>query len=264
MIDDQITVVIPTSPIPSHPSTAIIDPVIKSIRFHLPTAKIIIMADGIREDLKHRTNQYTGYIQSLAADLALRKYGNTMMPIAMKHTQQAGMLRNMLSSLIDTPLTMFVEHDTPLVTNSNPRDEEGTGRTDHPEDCIINWQDISDIIQSGGLNVVRFYLWEKIWHEHQHLMRGQMIQGESRFIQTVQYSGWPHVASTSFYKKVLREQIPVDKKVMLETALYGPVNASPWEDYRVGIYYPGQNNRRFTHLNGRWDETTGKRDPAEW
>ena len=44
---DLVTVLIPVSPIPSHPSTEVLDVTIDSIRTRLPDAEIIIMFDGV-------------------------------------------------------------------------------------------------------------------------------------------------------------------------------------------------------------------------
>lgn len=45
-----ITAVITTSPIPSHPSTAIFDETYTSVRRHLPDVSILVLADGIRPE----------------------------------------------------------------------------------------------------------------------------------------------------------------------------------------------------------------------
>lgn len=262
MVDDQITVVIPTSPIPSHPSTEIIERVIASIRFHLPTARLIIMADGVRGQVEHRRAAYKEYVIRLFEKAHHGEFGNAEVTSWTDPTQQAWMLRDTLKT-ITTPLVLFVEHDTYLVTTTNPRDIENTGRTDHPEDCIINWQDIADLIQSGGANMVRFYLWERIWHEHEYLMRGQMIQGETKFIKTVQYSQWPCIASADFYRRILTQYFQPTERLMIEPRMMSPVSDAPWEDFRVVIYHPEPNARRFYHLNGRADEN-GVRDPSDW
>lgn len=262
-IDSQITVLVPTSPIPSHPSTELLDKVIASIRFHLPESKIIIMADGVRSQVGHRAAQYEEYLSRVSDKLARMEYGNAMMPIFTEPTHQAGMTDMMLDAHVDTPYVAFFEHDVTLVTNQNPRDEENTGVT-HPEDCVIRWDEIVDLLESGGSNLVRFYLWEKIWHEHQYLMRGQMIQGSSRFIQTVQFSGWPFVARTDYLWHLLTEAVPCGEKTMIEPAVYGLISESSWEQHRLTIYLPEPNGRRFYHLNGRVDATTGLRDSSDW
>lgn len=261
-VTSQITVLIPTSPIPSHPSTEILDQVIASIRFHLPESPIIIMADGVRDQVGHRKIQYQEYLAFVSDKLALGLYGNAFMPIFTEPTHQADMIRQMLDAHVDTPYVAFFEHDVTLVTDKNPRDIENTGIT-HSKDCEIRWNDICDLLASGGSNLVRFYLWEKIWHEHEYLMRGQMIQGESRFIQTVQFSGWPFVARTD-YLEALIDRIDYGKKTMIEPAVYGSIAGSSWESNRLTIYLPEPNGRRFYHLNGRVDTKTGHRDPSDW
>jgi hypothetical protein len=261
VIDDQITILIPTSPIPSHPSTAIIEKTIAAIRYHLPTARLIVMADGVREEVKHREAQYQEYKDRLQKKIDACAFGNAAMLVYSEHLHQARMTLETLRR-VDTPLVYFNEHDVYLVTDHNPRDEENTGYT-HPEDTIIRWDEIRDLILSGGSHFVRFYLWEKIWHEHQYLMCGQMIQGASKFIQTRQWSGWPHVASAAVYRNVLENYLHPNEKRMIELLIYGPVVESLWIDFRTTIYYPEPNARRFMHLNGRQDEATGVRDLAD-
>lgn len=262
MIDNRITVLVPTSPIPSHPDTRIVDKVLASIRYHLPTARIIILADGVRSEVLHRKATYEEFLFNIQQKACHGDYGRTEVCLFKEHYHQAGMLAQILS-WIETPLVYFNEHDVYLVTDTNPRDDENNGIT-HREDTIICWDDIADLIQSGGANFVRFYLWEKIWHEHQHLMCGQMLQGSSKFIQTRQWSGWPHVASTTFYKEILADRYyQGGKRRMLELMLYGKVEQALWSEYRTTIYYPEPNARRFFHMNGRFDEVTGKRDLAD-
>lgn len=261
-VDSSITVLISTSPIPSHPSTEILDKVIESIRFHLPESPLIIMADGVREQVNHRAVQYDEYLERVGENYAAMKYGRASLCMAMTHKHQAALTREVIENYVKTPFVFFSEHDTPLVTTFNPRDVGGNGRT-LEEDCIIRWDEICDLLASGGANMARFYLWEKIWWEHEYLMRGQMKQGSSRFIQTVQFSGWPNIATTEFYKRLLRE-IPEGAKTMIEPAVIGRVQAASWTDYRLVIYLPEPNGRRFYHLNGRVDAQTGQRDPADW
>lgn len=57
----DITIVIPTSVIPSHPSTDIIEETINTIRVHLPDNEIIIQVDGLRDerlDWKDRYDEF--------------------------------------------------------------------------------------------------------------------------------------------------------------------------------------------------------------
>ena len=57
----DITIVVVTSVLPSHPSTDIIDETIKSIRFHFPDNEIIMQIDGLRREQNHRKADYDEY-----------------------------------------------------------------------------------------------------------------------------------------------------------------------------------------------------------
>jgi DNA-dependent RNA polymerase auxiliary subunit epsilon len=46
----DVTIVIPTSYIPSHPSTKVIEETIKNTRFHFPDNEIILQIDGMRQE----------------------------------------------------------------------------------------------------------------------------------------------------------------------------------------------------------------------
>lgn len=253
----EIVVCVPTSPIPRHPSTDMIETTIKSIRFHLPESRIIVMCDGVRPNVEFRRAQYEEYKKRLRgwAD----KQFNVALMVFADYSQQAKMMRAALET-VTAPYVLFCEHDGELVTNINPRIHK---QETLPEDCRIAWQDITDLLASGGANIVRFYAWDEIYSGHAHLMHGQIVQGASRFIQTTQYSQWPHIARTDFYKKMLADHFRPDEIRMIELGMYGPVGAAPWGDYRIVIYAPNGNFRRFYHRNGRADET-GKQDPVDW
>lgn len=246
-LDNQVTVLIPTSPIPRHPSTNLIEECVGAIRFYFPTAKVIIMADGVRPALDHRREQYAGYLAALA-ELCFGpglKLGNTDLKIFSEHSQQAVMAAHTLHHYVTTPLMMFVEHDAML-----------------RQDPAINFSAIFDLLLHNIANVVRLYSWSDIWHEHQHLMRGEFVHEGARFVKTVQYSQWPLVSRTDYHKKILKEHFRPGQKAMIETVMYSPVVEHPWEGHRVVIYQDGQIT--FTHRDGRTDEQTGVRDPGDW
>jgi hypothetical protein len=260
VIDQEVTVVIPTSPIPSHPDTSVIEKVIQSIRFHLPTAMIIVMADGVRPSVEHRREQYTEYLAKLTHIVGSMKYGNVMMPIFDKPTQQAEMLHRMIDAQITTPLTMFVEHDTYMVTDWNPSDADGITR---PENLQYDWEAIAGALTSRTLNMVRFYAWEKIWHEHTSLMCGEFNYSTAHFVKTRQYSQWPNIGRTDFYKKILTRHFSRNQLKMIETVMASPVVSAAWEEFKVAIYCPQPNARRFYHLDARVG-SDGHKDPGEW
>jgi len=234
-----------------------IEQTIRSIRFHLPESRIIVMCDGVRPNVEFRRGQYEDYLKRLIAKYAYDVNINVV--FFQEYSQQARMMRGALE-MVTTPYVLFCEHDGELVMGFNPRDGHAETR---PEDCQIAWQDILDLLASGGANMVRFYAWDEIHPAHAHLMCGHMVQGASHFIQTTQYSQWPHIARTDFYKKMLAEHFAPDAIKMIEIGMYGPVGMAAWDQYRIVIYYPDGNARRFYHRNGRADEN-GKQDPVDW
>lgn len=237
-MDDKITVLIPTSPIPSHPETGILEKVISSVRFHLPSAEIIIMMDGVRDNLQHRRGQYEEYKQRVI-DKCNNEWHNVLPLVFDKHTQQADMTKRALD-LVKTPLVMFIEHDAYLT------------------DDTIQWDAIAGTLLAGQANMVRLYYYSEIHPEHAYLMEGQFEANGATFVRTRQYSQWPNVATVDFYRRILDQHFQGTATRMIETVMYSPVVEHPWEQYKVVIYYPAGNARRFIHLNGR------QGDPADW
>lgn len=241
----DITVVIPVSPIQSHPSTEILDETLDSVRHHLPDAEVMLTFDGVRPEQEHRRPDYEEFI-SRALWRADHHYGHITPFIYCGHQHQTGMLRDILD-LIDTPLLMYVEHDTPLVT-------------DEP----INFAAVANFIRHGRSNLVRFHHESVIPAEHEHMIHGD----EGSFIRTSQWSQRPHVASVAFYRRILNTCFTPDARSFLEDKMHSVVDQAyridgmpGWEQYRLHIYNPGGGNlKRSYHTDGRagepkWDGT---------
>lgn len=241
MFDNEITILIPTSPIPSHPSTAIIDEVISGLRGYFPTAKIILMCDGVRASVEHRRGQYSEYLLNLA------KYindPNLTLKVFQDPTQQAWMTRETLKE-VTTPFVLFNEHDAVL-----------------RHDPSIDWNAIFHLLQTDDANLVRFYHWDRIWWEHEYLMRDHFLFEGVEFVRTVQFSGWPLVAKTDYFRRLMTDYFAPTERKMIETGLYGPLCSAPWEVHKMVIYYPEKANT-FAHRNGRVS-AEGIKDPGEW
>lgn len=242
MYDEQVTVLVPTSPIPRHPDTSLIEECLQSVRFYFPSCRIVVMADGVREQVAHRKEQYEQYKNVLLQKLPGYGLGPSDVFFFHEYTQQCGMTSKVLQT-VTTPNILFMEHDAIL-------------RRDPP----INFEAIFGLLCSGRANLVRFYNWAEIWHEHRALMRGELGYAGATFVKTVQYSQWPLVSNADYHRRLLRDNWKGDRK-MIETVMYGPVVAQPWEHNKIVIYLDG--GLAFTHRDGRADET-GKRDPSEW
>lgn len=255
-IDDKITVLMPTSAIPSHPDTYKIDQCIAGIRHHLPTAEIIIMCDGCRPSVEHRRTQYEEYKQRLCwkaqHDPAWK---NIVVDIFTQggenHPCQSGMVRSVLQrGLVKTPLIFFAEHDAPMTTEP-----------DRP----IDWGRIVKVLEFGLAKIVRFYYHTALIPEHSYLFYGSFrLNNEGpEFVRTTQYSGWPHVTTTKNMQELIDKYSPFrGKDTVLETCLYSPISDSLWDVFKVVIYADGENISRFAHTNGRGEAE--QRDAVDW
>ena len=229
MDSNDVTVLCLTSPIPIHPQTRIIDETLRAVRHHLPYAPILILADGVRPELEDRRQAYLQYLDAL--DPWLRCSAG--ITIFREHVHQTLMLHTALS-LVQTPFVLFQEHDLPLRT-----------------DADIDWDKIMQCILAGEVDLVRFMLTESIHPEHEHLMCGRINPFRVPLVKTRQFSGWTHLASTEFYRKLLHGVTP-SVNCFLEPYAQGRIETGAWDDWRISIYVPDETAaRRLYHLHGR-------------
>ncbi len=236
----NVTVLIPTSPIPSHPDTAMIEQTVDSVRHHLPDAEIILMADGVRPEQEHRRADYEAYLHRVLC-LSANGWGAAVPLLFDEHQHQAGMTRRALD-LVRTPLVLFVEHDTPLCA-----------------DEVIDWAACEAAVMGGELNTVRFHFEAVIPVEHSYLMvdEAPVEVGGLSCIRTRQWSQRPHLASTRYYRRMLADPVwfPPDARTMIEDVQHSPVMHQPWADHKVAIYAPVEGHlKRSWNLDGREDD----------
>jgi hypothetical protein len=235
--DDLITVVIPTSPIPSHPSTQVIEETIASVRRLLPAADIVIGCDGVRPEQADRQDAYDEYLLRLTA---LCRDWRALTAVSAQHVHQANTTRAALA-IVHTPLVMFVEHDTPLCGD-------------------IDLVGISCAVLSGEANVVRLHHEAHILEPHRHLMldtEPQSIEGVP-LLRTVQWSQRPHIAGTDFYRSLIDTYFGQGSRTMIEDVMHGVVDQAwrengveGWAQWRVWMYAPDGDMKRSLHLDGR-------------
>ena len=236
----MISVVVPVSPIKSHPDTAILEETITSGRTLFPVAEIFLTFDGVRSEQEHRRADYNDFIHR-ALWLADHTWGNIVPFLFDEHQHQSGMMRHVIDK-IDTTLLMYVEQDTPLVT-------------DEPTD----FNKIEQFIVDGHSNLVRLYHEGVMPEEHKHLMHGRT----DVFVETSQWSQRPHIASTAYYRRILNSHFTEDAKCFLEDRMYGILEEAEridgyhgWVQHRVHIYDPGSGNmKRSYHTDGRAGES---------
>jgi hypothetical protein len=229
-----LTVIIPTSPIETHPDTAILEQTVDSIRDRTD-AEILITCDMPRPEMMHREADYLEYLRRVLI-LCEREFENTT-PVVMNHfCHQVEMLRRTLP-LVDSEFIMYVEHDTPLVGD-------------------IDFDHVIDVMRKGELNLMRFYHETAVHPEHEHLMTGDVHSDGWR--PTMQWSQRPHVARRSFYEKRILRLFDSTARCMIEDAMFGIVEGAwlsrkheAWREWRLALYHPVGNIQRSTHLDGR-------------
>ncbi len=236
-VDDTVTVLMPTSPIPSHPSLDIITETVASVRDRLPGAEILIMADGVADHLAPRTRDYHEYLRRLAWECNHVWSGVTPF-LFDTHTHQVGMTRRILDE-VRTPLVLFVEHDTPLIGD-------------------VDWVGCARAVLSGATNLIRFHHEASVLEPHKHLMVDdvpRLVEGVP-LLRTVQWSQRPHLAAAGVYRTWLDARWWRESDGMIEDRMFGVVE-NDWLQhhdpgrFRLSMYAPEGDIKRSTHLDGR-------------
>jgi hypothetical protein len=241
-VDGQITVLVPTSPIKSHPSTEIIEKCIASVRLHLATAKIIIMADGVRPEQKDYEERYVDYLtklKTIAAD-----WGDVSFSLFAHFSHQAHMTRETLKA-VHTPLILFLESDTFFI-----------------RDAPIDFAGICRVIRSGALHMVEFHCHWEPWtlpaHDHLMLDKDRHFIDGVPFVRTWQWSQRPHVASTHFYRMILKAYFTQDCRTFIEDRMHDVMASSKkslgddgWHLWKLAYYAPLGSIRRTWTDDGR-------------
>lgn len=230
---NEITVLIPVSPIPSHPSTEVIDQTVASIRERLPESEIIIMFDGVPADKQGFKHTYEEFKSRLLWKINF-EMGSATPLVFDKHMHQSGMVREALK-LVRTPVILFAEQDTPLHND-------------------IPFAEILPAIRSGYINMLRFHFEADIHPEHQYLMLDQEpieILGQP-YLRTRQWSQRPHLASTQYYRDICAKYWD-DQPRFIEHIMYGRVaeGGDNYDEHRLHIYAPEGTLVRSKHLDGR-------------
>lgn len=109
---NDVTIVMATSVLPSHPETRIIDETVNSIRKHFPENEIIMQIDGLREEQTNRKRDYDEY-KNRVLWKCLHEWQNVLPVIFDKHSHQTNMMKDTIN-LIRTSLLLYVEGDAPL------------------------------------------------------------------------------------------------------------------------------------------------------
>ena len=249
MHKNDVTIILATSILPSHPSTEIIDETIKSIRVHFPDNEIIMQIDGLRREQLNRKKDYDEYKNRILWK-CLHEYKNVFPIIFDKHSHQSTMMRETISE-IQTSLLLYVEGDAPLTP-----------------DVPIDWDKCLDMFEYHKANTIRFHFEASIPEPHQHLMFGI----EDGFMKTAQWSQRPHLSRVSYYKNVILP--PLQDRVFIEDTTHGKIqdeilpydkfDQEGWNIHKLWIYHPEGNIKRSYHLDGREGTRKFTSDDDTW
>ena len=239
MNKDNITAIVVTSVLPSHPDTKILDETIDSIRFHLPENEIILQIDGLREERLGRKDDYDEF-KSRILWKCMHEWKNVLPVVFDRHSHQTTMMKKTID-LVQTASMLYVEGDTPLVT-----------------DMPIDWDSCLDMLEHGRANTIRFHFESFIPKEHDHLMLGM----EDNFMKTVQWSQRPHLSLTEYYRKVVLAFS--EEYTFIEDRFHGKVQDDGWGPHKLWIYHPEGNIKRSYHLDGRAGTRKFTSDDEAW
>lgn len=231
---ENVTIVIPTSVSPVHPSTEIIDEVIRGVRQYFPGNEIILQIDGLRKEQSHRKDQYDEY-KNRVLWKCLHEWTNVLPIIFDKHEHQSNMMQKTIG-LINTPLMFYIEGDIALKDGLN-----------------VNWNEIMDMFEYDKAYTVRFYSYNhKIEPAHEYLM----FEQDGDYIQTFQWSQQPHISRVNYYRNVVLPNTAPN--LFIEDKFYGKIFADchetpeRWSEHRLWLYNPaGKDIRIVNNLDGR-------------
>lgn len=226
MNKNDITIVVATSVLPSHPDTDIIDETISAIRSHFPENEIILQMDGLREERLARKADYDEY-KSKVLWKCMHEWKNILPIIFDEHCHQTTMMKRTID-LIDTAAMLYVEGDAPITP-----------------DCEIDWQKCLDMLEYNKANTIRFHFESVIPEEHGYLMFGL----EDGFMRTTQWSQRPHLSTVKYYSDTV---LPFsEEKTFIEDRFHGKVQDDGWDQHKLWIYHPEGGIKRSYHLDGR-------------
>lgn len=240
-IKEDLTVIIPTSPIKRHPDMSILEETIENVRKQLPDTEIIITFDGVRKEQKSLDDRYQEYIRRVLWKTNF-EWKNVTPIVFREHKHQVGMARETIK-IVNTPVILYVEHDAPIVPDRD-----------------IEWDKLIDIVKGSEANMIRFHFEEAVHPEHEYLTLDKIPKevGGVKLIRTAQWSQRPHLANTAFYRRMLYKHFTPQANSMIEDKMHGVLagaylqkGKAGWNDFRVWMYAPDGGYKRSYHTDGR-------------
>lgn len=244
---DAISVVMTTSPVPAHPDTSDIAETVASVREQLPTAEIVIAVDGVRPEQEHRRDDYTEYTRRLLW-LTNNEWHNVVPILLPEWRHQANATRAALE-VVDRPLVLFVEHDTPIVGD-------------------IDWPAMCAAVASGAAGCLRLHHEDRVLPDHEWLMLDPAttwLNTTAGALPVRRTSAWwqrPHLCTARFYRERILSRFTPKSRCFVEDVMYGLIQSdcidhgeAGWFDWRIYLYAPDVNGprgmQRSFHIDSR-------------
>ncbi len=232
MIDT--TIVIATCPIPSHPSTILIETAIRFLRYYkeLEQVPILIYCDGVHPTLEHRRVQYEEYKQNLHK-LCESEWSNVRVLESDEHIHQCNVMRQALEE-VKTSTVLVAAH--------------GWLFWGH-----ISWGKLVEATQRPDVNSIRFYIFDEIHPEHSHLfaLDREIVNGVS-LMRTIQFGDGPALYKTEWYKSVIQKYVSPNARCFNEQILWPIFHNLGWENFSgLWIYAPEGSLNRNAIMNER-------------
>lgn len=204
---------------------------------HFPfQLQTIIACDGVRSEQKHLAPEYHEYVRRICWK-ANYVWDNILPVVAPRHVHQVGLAR-MAMDVVDTPVVLMMEHDTPVVW-------------DEP----IDWPALIGLVEYGAVDMIRLHHEAHILPAHEHLMvdHNTTTMLDVPLRRTKQWSQRPHVASSEYYRRILADHFSDEANCFIEDKMHSVAQSDP-PHHRLAIYHPDEKNiKRSFHTDGRGD-----------
>lgn len=220
-----ITAVIFTSPLPSHPSTHILEKVYGSVRAQLPHSRIIVLADGDGRCIRRWCEAYVAY-KTAVKDLGW-ELGEFVEP-----SHQTLMLKYTLS-LITTPFVLVGEGDMEI----------------HPR--FIDWDGLTKALgdPTCPFRCAQIRRGDDVPFNEQSSLGSIATYHGVDLLGTKQFQVYWHLARTGWYRNLMRS---IDVPEALSGSQVANLILSNGANRELAWYVPDGPLGFLTHLDGRF------------
>lgn len=201
-----VTVLVPTSTIPSHPSMDRVEELVRRVRAYpaMTDAPILFMVDGLRPEQAERAATYEEYKRRLVARCNWDREWRGCYTLVFDAFEHCACMTRKALGLVRSPLVFYLEHDMwPTGT--------------------IPWSAMFKALQQPGVNSIRLSMIDEIPPGHRHLYPGYRVPVEVcdvPLLKTWQWSQQPHLARTQWYQELMDTYFGWESRTGIEEVLY--------------------------------------------